>query len=169
MPPDASGDCGACTVLVSRRDPSQPDVVQHRSINACLAPVYSVAGCHVITVEGIGSTKRGLHPVQARLAKSHGSQCGFCTPGFVMSMYALLRSKNGEPISEEEIEEKHQDMVIKVKSNTGDMVFELKFETKLKNFQSCEDEVLIQINLFTLIISQLTLLLLKQTLLQVKQ
>ncbi len=99
------GGCGACTVLVSRRDPSQPDVVQHRSINACLAPVYSVAGCHVITVEGIGSTKRGLHPVQARLAKSHGSQCGFCTPGFVMSMYALLRSKNGEPISEEEIEE----------------------------------------------------------------
>lgn len=99
------GGCGACTVMVSRRDPSRPDAVQHRSINACLAPLYSVAGCHVITVEGIGSTKRGLHPVQARLAKAHGSQCGFCTPGFVMSMYALLRSKNGEPISEEDIEE----------------------------------------------------------------
>ena len=99
------GGCGACTVMVSRRDPRDAGKVQHRSINACLAPVYSIAGCHVITVEGIGSTKRGLHPVQARLAKAHGSQCGFCTPGFVMSMYSLLRSKHGAAISEEEIEE----------------------------------------------------------------
>lgn len=47
----------------------------------------------VITVEGIGSTRSKLHPVQERIAKAHGSQCGFCTPGIVMSMYALLRSK----------------------------------------------------------------------------
>jgi len=101
------GGCGACTVMVSRRDPRDPTKVQHRSINACLAPLYSVAGCHVVTVEGIGSTRRGLHPVQARLARAHGSQCGFCTPGFVMSMYALLRSKvaDGAGISEEDIEE----------------------------------------------------------------
>lgn len=59
----------------------------------------------MVTVEGIGSSRTGLHPVQERLAKSHGSQCGFCTPGFVMSMYSLLRSKNGEAINEEEIEE----------------------------------------------------------------
>lgn len=49
-------------------------------------------GLAVTTVEGIGSTKTKLHPVQERIAKSHGSQCGFCTPGIVMSMYALLRS-----------------------------------------------------------------------------
>jgi len=61
-------------------------------VNACLAPLYSVEGCAVTTVEGLGSTRSGLHPVQSRLAKSHGSQCGFCTPGFVMSMYSLLRS-----------------------------------------------------------------------------
>lgn len=49
-------------------------------------------GCAVTTVEGIGSTKTRLHPVQERIAKSHGSQCGFCTPGIVMSMYTLLRN-----------------------------------------------------------------------------
>ena len=46
----------------------------------------------VTTVEGIGSSRTKLHPVQERIAKAHGSQCGFCTPGIVMSMYALLRS-----------------------------------------------------------------------------
>ena len=61
-------------------------------MNACLAPLYSVEGCAVTTVEGLGSVREGLHPVQARLARSHGSQCGFCTPGFVMSMYSLLRA-----------------------------------------------------------------------------
>lgn len=65
----------------------------YRSVNACLAPLYSVAGAHVLTVEGIGSEREGLHPVQRQLACSHGSQCGFCTPGFVMSMYTLLRSR----------------------------------------------------------------------------
>lgn len=49
-------------------------------------------GLAVTTVEGIGSTRTRLHPVQERIAKAHGSQCGFCTPGIVMSMYALLRS-----------------------------------------------------------------------------
>ena len=53
---------------------------------------------------GIGNTRDGLHPVQERLARAHGSQCGFCTPGFVMSMYALLRSRPDAP-SEADIEE----------------------------------------------------------------
>lgn len=57
-----------------------------------MAPVCSMHGLAVTTVEGIGSTKTRLHPVQERIAKSHGSQCGFCTPGIVMSMYTLLRS-----------------------------------------------------------------------------
>jgi xanthine dehydrogenase/oxidase len=56
--------------------------------------VCAVHGLAVTTVEGIGSTQDRLHPVQERIAKSHGSQCGFCTPGIVMSMYTLLRSKN---------------------------------------------------------------------------
>ncbi|XP_022753579.1 xanthine dehydrogenase 1-like isoform X2 [Durio zibethinus] len=76
----------------------------HYAVNACLAPLYSVEGMHVITVEGVGNHKRGLHPIQESLARSHGSQCGFCTPGFIMSLYALLRSSQTPP-TEEQIEE----------------------------------------------------------------
>lgn len=54
-------------------------------------------GLAVTTVEGIGSTRSRLHPVQERIAKAHGSQCGFCTPGIVMSMYTLLRSMTEKP------------------------------------------------------------------------
>lgn len=57
-----------------------------------MTPICAVHGLAVTTVEGIGSIKTKLHPVQERIAKAHGSQCGFCTPGIVMSMYALLRS-----------------------------------------------------------------------------
>lgn len=77
---------------------------RNRAINACLAPIYSVEGMHVITVEGIGNRRLGLHPVQEALASAHGSQCGFCTPGFVMSMYSLLRTKKDKP-TQAEIEE----------------------------------------------------------------
>ncbi|KAF7824255.1 xanthine dehydrogenase 1-like [Senna tora] len=97
------GGCGACTVMVSHYDRDFKKCV-HYAINACLAPLYSVEGMHVITVEGLGSYKHGLHPIQESLARAHGSQCGFCTPGFVMSMYALLRSSRTPP-SEEQIEE----------------------------------------------------------------
>nr|KAG5686895.1 hypothetical protein BaRGS_012443 [Batillaria attramentaria] len=85
------GGCGACTVMVSRYRP-EDDVIQHFSVNACLAPVCSMHGLAVTTVEGIGSLRTQLHPAQERLASAHGSQCGFCTPGFVMSMYTLLRN-----------------------------------------------------------------------------
>ncbi|CAN6803431.1 unnamed protein product [Brassica oleracea] len=97
------GGCGACTVMVSNYDRTSNKCV-HYAVNACLAPLYSVEGMHVISIEGIGHRKHGLHPLQESLASSHGSQCGFCTPGFIMSMYALLRSNKNSP-SEEEIEE----------------------------------------------------------------
>lgn len=87
----AEGGCGACTVMLSRFDRKE-NVVKHFAVNACLTPICSVHGLAVTTVEGIGSTRTRLHPVQERIAKAHGSQCGFCTPGIVMSMYALLRS-----------------------------------------------------------------------------
>ncbi|XP_002513485.2 xanthine dehydrogenase 1 [Ricinus communis] len=97
------GGCGACTVMVSYYDRKLNKCV-HYAINACLAPLYSVEGMHVITVEGVGNRKSGLHPIQESLARGHGSQCGFCTPGFIMSMYALLRSSQ-EPPTAEQIEE----------------------------------------------------------------
>ncbi|XP_073104161.1 xanthine dehydrogenase isoform X2 [Elaeis guineensis] len=97
------GGCGACTVMISYYDEHMRKSV-HYAINACLAPLYSVEGMHIITVEGIGNCQRGLHPIQESMARAHGSQCGFCTPGFVMSIYALLRSCKMPP-SEEQIEE----------------------------------------------------------------
>ncbi|XP_072388344.1 xanthine dehydrogenase-like isoform X1 [Diabrotica undecimpunctata] len=85
------GGCGACTVMVSKLD-RQTNKIIHLPVNACLTPICSMHGLAVTTVEGIGSTKTRLHPVQERIAKAHGSQCGFCTPGIVMSMYTLLRN-----------------------------------------------------------------------------
>ncbi|KAL2891544.1 Xanthine dehydrogenase [Ceratocystis lukuohia] len=90
------GGCGACTVVVSQHNPTTGKIY-HASVNACLAPLVSVDGKHVITVEGIGNVKRP-HPVQERIGKLNGSQCGFCTPGIVMSLYALLRN-NDAPTS----------------------------------------------------------------------
>ncbi|XP_065173829.1 xanthine dehydrogenase-like [Atheta coriaria] len=93
------GGCGACTVMVSKFDRTTQEVL-HYPVNACLAPVCSMHGLAVTTVEGIGSTKTKLHPVQERIAKAHGTQCGFCTPGIVMSMYTLLRN-HGKPKMED--------------------------------------------------------------------
>ncbi|KAF2258606.1 xanthine dehydrogenase/oxidase [Lojkania enalia] len=97
----AEGGCGACTVVVSQYNPTTKQIY-HASVNACLAPLVSVDGKHVITVEGIGSVKRP-HPAQERIAKGNGSQCGFCTPGIVMSLYALLRNDSNP--SEHDVEE----------------------------------------------------------------
>ena len=97
----AEGGCGACTVVVSQYNPTTRKI-HHAAVNACLAPLISVDGKHVITVEGIGNVK-SPHPVQERIARGNGSQCGFCTPGIVMSLYALLR--NCETPSERDVEE----------------------------------------------------------------
>ncbi|XP_038045060.1 xanthine dehydrogenase/oxidase-like [Patiria miniata] len=93
------GGCGACTIMVSKYSPKDK-TISHLAVNACLTPICSVHGMAVTTVEGIGSTTTRLHPVQERLAKAHGSQCGFCTPGIVMSMYTLLRNRP-QPTMEE--------------------------------------------------------------------
>ncbi|NXQ02448.1 AOXA oxidase, partial [Vidua macroura] len=93
------GGCGACTVMISTYEPTSKKI-RHYSANACLLPICSLYGTAVTTVEGVGSTKTRIHPVQERLAKCHGSQCGFCTPGMVMSIYTLLRN-HPEPTSEQ--------------------------------------------------------------------
>ncbi|XP_062816527.1 aldehyde oxidase 4 isoform X1 [Anolis carolinensis] len=74
--------------------------IRHYPANSCLLPLCSLYGLAVTTVEGVGSTTTKLHPIQQRLAKCHGSQCGFCTPGMVMSMYSLLRN-HPEPSMEQ--------------------------------------------------------------------
>ncbi|ORX93867.1 hypothetical protein BCR34DRAFT_230449, partial [Clohesyomyces aquaticus] len=89
------GGCGACTVVLQVPDSRTPDSgrrrIKHLAVNACLFPLIGIDGKHVITVEGIGSVEKP-HPLQERIAKLHGSQCGFCTPGIVMSLYSLVRN-----------------------------------------------------------------------------
>ncbi|GGX46006.1 xanthine dehydrogenase small subunit [Saccharospirillum salsuginis] len=85
----ASGDCGACTVVVGE---NTPDGLRYRSLNSCITFVHSLNGKQVLTVEHL--VRNGeLHPVQDALVRHHGSQCGFCTPGFVMSLFALYHSE----------------------------------------------------------------------------
>ena len=78
----ASGDCGACTVIVRELDGSKP-----RTVNSCITPLGAALGKQVITVEGVGTPEQP-HPVQQAMVDEHGSQCGFCTPGFVVSLVA---------------------------------------------------------------------------------
>ncbi|MEM6709372.1 MAG: FAD binding domain-containing protein [Pseudomonadota bacterium] len=84
----ASGDCGACTVLVHATEGADLDHGQrYFVINSCITPLAALAGREVITVEGLGDPK-APHPVQAAMATEHASQCGYCTPGFVMALAA---------------------------------------------------------------------------------
>ncbi|CAJ0569018.1 unnamed protein product, partial [Mesorhabditis spiculigera] len=93
------GGCGACTVMISEVDPISGEI-RHFSANSCLMPVCGVFGKAVTTCEGIQGAEGRLHPVQERLSKCHGSQCGYCTPGFIMAMYSLLRN-NPKPSRED--------------------------------------------------------------------
>ncbi|KRE62868.1 FAD binding domain-containing protein [Nostocoides sp. Soil756] len=81
----AEGECGACAVMVAR--PDGVGGTHWAAVNACLAPAASLAGREVVTAEGLG-TPEHLHPVQSEMAVRGGSQCGYCTPGFVCSMAA---------------------------------------------------------------------------------
>ncbi|XP_069120937.1 xanthine dehydrogenase/oxidase-like [Argopecten irradians] len=93
------GACGACTVMISSYDVSTKSVT-HVSVNACLVPLCYLHGRAVTTVEGIGSSRTGLHAVQKNIGESHAFQCGFCTPGMAMTMYTLLRN-NPNPTQEQ--------------------------------------------------------------------
>ncbi|MGR3712439.1 MAG: xanthine dehydrogenase small subunit [Shimia sp.] len=82
----AEGDCGACTVMVGRLTDTG---LHYETVNACIRFLASLDGCHVVTIEYLGGPNGRLSPVQQAMVEHHGSQCGFCTPGIVMSLYAL--------------------------------------------------------------------------------
>ena len=89
----AEGDCGACTVVVAR--PDDKGRLVWRPVNACILFMGMLEGSAVTTVEGIAGPDGALHPCQQAMIEFHGSQCGFCTPGFVMSLYAAWCNRNG--------------------------------------------------------------------------
>lgn len=89
----AEGDCGACTVVIGELVEGK---VVHRAVNACIQFIGMLEGKSVLTVEYLQAPGGRLHPVQQAMVDEHGSQCGFCTPGFVMSLYAAYIS--GQPM-----------------------------------------------------------------------
>jgi xanthine dehydrogenase molybdopterin binding subunit/xanthine dehydrogenase small subunit len=80
----AEGDCGACSVAIIDRDSQGRPC--YRAINSCLVPLSLMAGRDIVSVEGVAGPDK-LHPVQEKMVEGHGSQCGYCTPGFVMSLF----------------------------------------------------------------------------------
>ncbi|MQA53266.1 xanthine dehydrogenase small subunit [Pseudomonas piscis] len=91
----ASGDCGACTVVVGELqvDARGGESIRYRSLNSCLTFVSSLHGKQLISIEGLKHQGQ-LHSVQQAMVDCHGSQCGFCTPGFVMSLFALQKNSS---------------------------------------------------------------------------
>lgn len=89
----AEGDCGACTVALG--EPDGQGGVHYRPVNACILFVPALDGRQLLTVEHMRAADGALHPVQRALVEHHGSQCGFCTPGFVMSLFAQYHAGRG--------------------------------------------------------------------------
>lgn len=85
----AEGDCGACTILVGRLTGNG---LVYETVNSCIRFMGSLDGCHVVTIEHLRRSDGSLHPIQQAMVDHHGSQCGFCTPGIVMSLYGLWMS-----------------------------------------------------------------------------
>jgi xanthine dehydrogenase small subunit len=92
------GDCGACTVVVAEPEGER---LRWRAVNSCIKLAHSVDGAALYTVEDLAAADGTLHPAQEALVRCHGSQCGFCTPGFVMSLFGMYRNHvaRGEPVT----------------------------------------------------------------------
>jgi xanthine dehydrogenase small subunit len=86
----AEGDCGACTVLVGK---PYEERLRYLTVDACIQFLYQLDGQHIVTVEGLRPLRHCLHPIQQAMVDCHGSQCGFCTPGFVMALAGMFEQK----------------------------------------------------------------------------
>ncbi|XP_036344556.1 indole-3-acetaldehyde oxidase [Rhagoletis pomonella] len=96
------GGCGVCICVVTGKHPVTAEI-RTWAVNSCLTLLSTCADWEITTTEGIGNKRDGYHPIQQRLAKMNGTQCGYCSPGFVMNMYGLLKSR-GNQITMEEVE-----------------------------------------------------------------
>lgn len=85
----AEGDCGACTVAIA--GPALDGALRYRAVDSCLVFLPMIDGKQLITIESLRSPAGSLHPVQEAMVEHHGSQCGFCTPGVIMSMFVLYK------------------------------------------------------------------------------
>ena len=86
----AEGGCGACTVVVGELKKNK---IIYKTINSCIAFTTSLEGKHLLVIEDLTQKNGSLHPVQSAMINFHGSQCGFCTPGFIMSLFSMYKNK----------------------------------------------------------------------------
>ena len=91
-----AGDCGACTVVVGELIDGN---LQYRAINSCIKPAHAIHGLALWTAADLSAPNGELHPAQQAMLECHGSQCGFCTPGFVMSLFALYQRSVAQGLS----------------------------------------------------------------------
>jgi len=89
------GDCGACTVVIGELDGGR---IRYRAVNSCIELLPILDGKQLIAVEHLRNPDGSLHPVQKAIVQNHASQCGFCTPGFVMSLFALFRTEDAAQV-----------------------------------------------------------------------
>jgi len=82
----SEGDCGACTIVIGE---NQNGRIRYKAVNSCLLPALRMHDKHIITIEGLGTPVK-LHPIQKALLDYHGVQCGYCTPGIIMSLFGLF-------------------------------------------------------------------------------
>ncbi len=94
------GDCGACTVVLGE---AHGNALNYRAVNSCIKLAHSIDGLALWTVEDLAADDGSLHPAQEAMVRCHGSQCGFCTPGFVMSLFGMYQNHScrGQTISRE--------------------------------------------------------------------
>ncbi len=91
----AEGDCGACAVLIGRAT-ADGTSIGYRAVASCIQTMFQLDGAHIVTVEGL-SAHNLLNPIQQSMVKCHGAQCGYCTPGFVVSLYDIMQA--GQPVN----------------------------------------------------------------------
>lgn len=99
----AEGDCGACTVVVGSLNAAGG--LEMKSVNSCIQFAPTLDGKALFTVEDLQQHNGALHPVQQAMVECHGSQCGFCTPGFVMSLWGMYLDKDGQAAQRKEIDD----------------------------------------------------------------
>jgi xanthine dehydrogenase small subunit len=104
----AEGDCGACAVLLGTPDPAAT-VLKYRAVTSCIALMGQVDGTHIVTVEGLAEmgANGGVHPAQASMAACNGAQCGYCTPGIVVTLAGMCETRkacgSSQPLSDAEV------------------------------------------------------------------
>ena len=127
----SEGDCGACTVLVGR---PEADRLRYLSVDSCIQFMFQLDGTHVVSVEGLQSNGE-LSPVQQAMVDCHGSQCGFCTPGFVASMTGML--ENCDRLEQSELRTELTGNLCRCTGYTS--IFESGTEVSGENHRKLED------------------------------